>query len=34
MLQHAIKSDPKLIDAYVALAWADMQRAKKKMRRN
>jgi tetratricopeptide (TPR) repeat protein len=30
MLQHAIKSDPKLIDAYVALAWADMQRGKEK----
>ena len=30
MLQHAIKSDPQLIDAYVALAWADMQRGKAK----
>ncbi|MEA2164558.1 MAG: cytochrome c-type biosis protein CcmH [Thermoanaerobaculia bacterium] len=30
MLQRAIKSDPKLIDAYVALAWADMQRGKEK----
>src|SRR3954447_8030229 len=28
MLQHAIKSDPQLIDAYVALAWDDMQRGK------
>jgi len=26
MLQHAIKSDPQLIDAYVALAWDDIQR--------
>nr|MDP9360602.1 tetratricopeptide repeat protein [Acidobacteriota bacterium] len=30
MLQHAIKSDPQLTDAYVALAWADMQRGKAK----
>jgi tetratricopeptide (TPR) repeat protein len=30
MLQRAIKSDPKLIDAYVALAWAGMQRGKEK----
>jgi tetratricopeptide (TPR) repeat protein len=28
MLQHAIKSDPQLIDAYVALAWDDIQRGK------
>jgi tetratricopeptide (TPR) repeat protein len=28
MLQHAIKSDPQLIDAYVALAWDDVQRGK------
>jgi len=28
MLQHAIKSDPQLIDAYVALAWDDMQSGK------
>jgi tetratricopeptide (TPR) repeat protein len=30
MLQHAIKSDPQLTDAYVALAWADMQHGKAK----
>ena len=28
MLRHAIKSDPQLIDAYVALAWDDVQRGK------
>jgi tetratricopeptide (TPR) repeat protein len=28
MLQHALKSDPQLIDAYVALAWDDIQRGK------
>jgi len=28
MLQHAIKSDPQLIDAYVALAWDDVQTGK------
>jgi tetratricopeptide (TPR) repeat protein len=28
MLQHAIKSDPQLIDAYVALAWDDIQSGK------
>jgi tetratricopeptide (TPR) repeat protein len=28
MLQRAIKSDPDLTDAYVALAWANMQRGK------
>jgi tetratricopeptide (TPR) repeat protein len=28
MLRHAIKSDPQLIDAYVALAWDDIQRGK------
>jgi tetratricopeptide (TPR) repeat protein len=28
MLQHALKSDPQLIDAYVALAWDDVQRGK------
>jgi cytochrome c-type biogenesis protein CcmH len=28
MLQHAIKSDPQLLDAYVALAWDDIQRGK------
>jgi tetratricopeptide (TPR) repeat protein len=28
MLQRAIKSDPQLIDAYVALAWDDIQRGK------
>jgi len=28
MLQHAIKSDPQLVDAYVALAWDDIQRGK------
>jgi hypothetical protein len=28
MLQRAIKSDPQLTDAYVALAWADMQGGK------
>jgi tetratricopeptide (TPR) repeat protein len=28
MLQHAIKSDPQLIDAYVALAWDNVQRGK------
>ena len=28
MLQRAIKSDPELTDAYVALAWADMQGGK------
>src|SRR3954453_2514079 len=26
MLRHAIKSDPQLLDAYVALAWDDIQR--------
>ena len=26
MLRHAIKSDPQLLDAYVALAWDDVQR--------
>jgi Flp pilus assembly protein TadD len=28
MLQRALKSDPQLIDAYVALAWDDVQRGK------
>jgi len=28
MLRHAIKSDPQLLDAYVALAWDDIQRGK------
>jgi tetratricopeptide (TPR) repeat protein len=28
MLQHAIKSDPQLLDAYVALAWDNVQRGK------
>jgi tetratricopeptide (TPR) repeat protein len=28
MLQHAIKSDPQLLDAYVALAWDNIQRGK------
>ena len=28
MLRHAIKSDPELLDAYVAMAWADVQRGK------
>jgi tetratricopeptide (TPR) repeat protein len=28
MLRHAIKSDPQLIDPYVALAWDDIQRGK------
>ena len=28
MLQHAIKSDPQLIDAYVALAWDNVQNGK------
>jgi tetratricopeptide (TPR) repeat protein len=28
MLRHAVKSDPQLIDAYVALAWDDIQRGK------
>src|SRR5207302_735177 len=28
MLRHAIKSDPQLLDAYVALAWDDVQRGK------
>jgi tetratricopeptide (TPR) repeat protein len=28
MLKHAIKSDPQLIDAYVALAWDNVQRGK------
>jgi tetratricopeptide (TPR) repeat protein len=28
LLQHAIKSDPQLIDAYVALAWDDIQSGK------
>ena len=28
MLRHAIKSDPQLIDAYVTLAWDDIQRGK------
>jgi cytochrome c-type biogenesis protein CcmH len=28
MLQRAIKSDPQLVDAYVALAWNDVQRGK------
>jgi hypothetical protein len=30
MLQHAVKADPQLTDAYVALAWAGIQRGKAK----